>query len=348
MAQRGCSLRAICTGQHPGLQLIDFDFPPIPRIDLRCVAETDPFDHAGRIAAAFERHMTPPPALVICQGDTASAFGGAIAARKFSLPLAHVEAGLRSFDRHHPWPEEDFRVAIDRHAQLLFAPTEEAATNLRTQGVKGSVHVTGNSGVDMLKRRIAQLAPVQQSQDKALHLLVTCHRRENWGRPLDQVMAALSRLAMLGTYRIDVVMHPNPAIRCKWTKALGDHDNIVLHRALRHAEMLRAMRDADLILSDSGGMQEEAPYLGTPLFILRQRTERPEGIETGQLRLIGTDTDRIIEEVEQLFASPARLAAMRAKAEPYGDGKAGQRIARIIADHFARSSVRPAAAGSVR
>ncbi|WP_265535926.1 non-hydrolyzing UDP-N-acetylglucosamine 2-epimerase [Sphingomicrobium astaxanthinifaciens] len=328
----GLAVRLVETGQHADLPRAGVGFGALDRRSLGCVTGDDPFAYARACAATYAQTCAARPAMILVQGDTASAYGGALAAGWLGVPLAHVEAGLRSHDRANPWPEEDFRRAIDRMAALHFAPTELAAANLADEGHARSVHVTGNSGVDALKAMLATLPPPQRREDATRRLLVTCHRRENWGRPLGDLAAAIGTLAARHrAIRIDVALHPNPSIAQAWAAALGGTARVRLLEAMSHRDMLLAMRDSDLILSDSGGMQEEAPYLGTPLFILRRRTERPEGIDTGQLKLIGIEREAIVREVTRFLDNADATAAMTSAAEPYGDGRAAPRIAAIIA-----------------
>ena len=276
--------------------------------------------------------LSDAPALVIVQGDTSSALGGALASRRASVPLAHVEAGLRTGDPLRPWPEESYRVRIDRHAQLLFAATELSAENLQLEQVAGEIHVTGNTGVDALLPVIAALPPARVHDRAKPRLLVTCHRRESWREGLHEIAAALLQLAAELSARIDFVLHPNPHVASLMRKLLGARGGITLLAPCSHRELVERMAGADIILSDSGGMQEEAPSLGVPLLVLRQTTERPEGIFSGNMRLVGTSTARIVEEVRQLLANPVAYAAMSRRAFPYGDGHAAPRIARIVDD----------------
>ena len=331
----GRDLRLIHTGQHPLPEWQRAPFPDVPLVDLAVPSDGDPFAYVGRVATALRSRVEPAAALVMVQGDTASAYGGARAARLAGLPLAHVEAGLRSFDRRNPWPEEDFRIAIDRASDLLFAPTALARDRLREERLRGEIHVTGNSGVDAVLRELEMLGP-EPPNDKYRRILVTCHRREHWGAPLDRIMGAIDRLSRRDLALIRVVMHPNPAVQARWRACLSDRENVTLDDPLSYRDMLTAMRDSHLILSDSGGMQEEAPYIGTPLFILREATERPEGIRTGQLKLVGTDPDTIFTEVEHFFRRRWVRARMRRRGRPYGTGKAGERIAQITGEWLDR------------
>ncbi|MGZ2410712.1 UDP-N-acetylglucosamine 2-epimerase (non-hydrolyzing) [Sphingomonas sp. F9_3S_D5_B_2] len=268
--------------------------------------------------------------LVVVQGDTSTALGGALASVRASVPLAHVEAGLRTGDRLRPWPEEAYRVRIDRHAQLLFAATPLSASNLAREGVAGEVHITGNTGVDALLS-VAPKLPDSSVRERAGHrLLVTCHRRESWRDGLHRIGEALLHLARDGSTHIDFVVHPNPHVATQMRSLLQDQPGITLLEPCSHPELVQRMSGADIILSDSGGMQEEAPTLGIPLLVLRDKSERPEGISSGNMRLVGTSAERIISEVRRLLDDPVAYATMSRKAYPYGDGRAAPRIAAII------------------
>ena len=263
------------------------------------------------------------------QGDTSSALGAALAGFVTGVPVAHVEAGLRTRDPALPWPEEEFRTAIDARAELLFAPTELSRSNLADEGVPGEIHVTGNTGIDALLR-VARAMPPREARSSPSKILVTCHRRESWGDGLQSIAAALLELARNQATRIDFVLHPNPHVAATMSALLAGYPAISLIAPCGHSELVHRMRDCDLILSDSGGMQEEAPTLGVPLLVLRAKTERPEGIATGNMRLVGTETDSIVRETQRLLADPNALAAMARPAFPYGDGQAGKRIAETV------------------
>ena len=273
------------------------------------------------------------PGLLIVQGDTASALGGALAAFAAAVPVAHVEAGLRSFDPGSPWPEEEFRTAIDARADLLFAPTQISAANLEAEGVKGRVIVTGNTGIDALKA-IAAPTPPRPSHGGRLKLLVTCHRRESWGAGLQAIANAMLELVAIHPLSVDVVLHPNPAVASTMRSLLAGKNAIRLLEPLGHAQMVAAMQSCNILLSDSGGMQEEAPALGVPLLVLRDKTERPEGVASGNMLLVGTDRQRIVAGVIRLL-DPAVRAAMSRPAFPYGDGHSADRIATHIAGFLA-------------
>jgi UDP-N-acetylglucosamine 2-epimerase (non-hydrolysing) len=274
------------------------------------------------------------PAMIIVQGDTASVFAGALVGFYERTPVGHVEAGLRSGDKWRPYPEEIFRrlagVVADRH----FAPTREAADNLLAEGVRADrIHVTGNTVVDALLHAGAR---PHEIRDAALReavesgrrlILVTAHRRESFGAPLREAFGALREIADRFS---DVVLvypvHPNPNVRAAAAEVLGGHERIRLTAPLDYLDPVSALRIADLAITDSGGIQEEAPSFGTPVLVLREVTERPEGVRAGVARLVGTDRERIVTEACAILAGERRAAPHN----PYGDGEAGARIADIV------------------
>ncbi len=320
------------TGQHPGLELADHGLAGFPATPINCPGQPDPMLHADLVRAALKRLLPlDPPDLLVVQGDTSSALGGALAAQEAGIALAHVEAGLRTHDPNQPWPEEENRVIIDRLSNLLFAPTTANAANLRRGHVSGEVHVTGNSGIDALAALVGPL-PVKPRRRwlprRGFTLLVTCHRRENWLAGLDGLAKALIELAM-EKVRSDVLLPPNPKVTERMTALLGGQRNIRLIPPQSHAATIAAMRSVDLVLSDSGGMQEEAPALGVPLLVLRDKTERPEGLASGTMELVGTDPARIVAAVRRLRSDRSALALMRQPAMPFGDGQSAPRIAAL-------------------
>lgn len=330
LSRRGFIPRLVLTGQHADLDPADHDLGGYPALRLRCAGMADPDAHAHAVAAALKLHFGGGPDLLVVQGDTSSAYGGALSGYCAGVAVAHVEAGLRSHDPAMPWPEEGYRTAIDAQAELLFAPTELAAANLKRERVPGAIFVTGNSGIDAFLGTLDALPP-QRVRDRGLpRLLVTCHRRENWGEGLRSLAEALRTLAADGLARIDVLLHPNAHVSAAIHGLLGGRHGISLLPPCSHRELAAHMRDCDLMLSDSGGVQEEAPAIGLPLLVLREKTERPEAIATGNMRLVGTDSARIQAAVRSLLADPVELAAMARPSLPYGDGRAGERMASII------------------
>ena len=330
LAERGISPSLVLTGQHRDLDPFDFGLGELPAERLGCPGEQDPHRHVGAVTAAFLPSVARSPDLVVVQGDTSSALGAALAGFTAGVPVAHVEAGLRTYDAQLPWPEEEYRTAIDARADLLFAPTEVAADNLRGEQVPGEIHVTGNTSIDAILALEAQLPTAPLRNGKRPKLLVTAHRRESWGEGLRSIADALHELA--SDADIDFVLHPNRHVAAAMRGLLCEAAHIRLIEPCGHREIVERMRNADLILSDSGGIQEEAPALGVPLLVLREKTERPEGLASGSACLVGTSTDRIVTEAHRLLHDPAKLAQMRKRSFPYGDGKSGRRIAKIIED----------------
>jgi len=330
LAARGWPPALILTGQHPLDDLPSFDLEGFASVRLGCAGEDDPHQQVRGVTRAMAPLLEDPPRMLVVQGDTSSALGGALAGFAADVLVAHVEAGLRTHDATLPWPEEEYRTAIDARAELLFAPTELAAKNLRAENVPGAIHVTGNSGIDALLTVEAQLPTPTPRHGELRRILVTCHRRESWGDGMTSVAEALLELARDAGTQIDFVLHPNPSIATAMRGLVGGRPNIALLEPCSHRELVRRMRDSTLILSDSGGMQEEAPALGVPLLVLRAKTERPEGIATGNMLLVGTDRDRIVSETRRLLSDPFAYAAMSRRALPYGDGRASERIAEIM------------------
>jgi len=326
----------VLTGQHPRLDPEEFGLGAFPAERLDCPGEENPHRHVRAVTAALLRRLAALPDLLVVQGDTSSALGGALAGFTSGVPVAHVEAGLRTHDPRLPWPEEEYRAAIDAAAELLFAPTDIAAANLRAEQVPGTIHVTGNTSIDALLAAEADLAPAAPRADGRPRILVTCHRRESWGEGLESIAAALRELSSLAA--IDFVLHPNPHVSAEMRRLLGQCPGVSLMDPCSHRALLQRMRDSDLVLSDSGGVQEEAPALGVPLLVLRDKTERPEGIAAGNARLVGTSTARIVTQARALLADPQALAAMRRRSFPYGDGHAAERIAALVADWLERPS----------
>lgn len=338
LQRRSLRVRLLLTGQHP-LALADYGLLPDFLVQLDWPAGTTP-RRAAEAAAAAIQPVLGWTSLVLVQGDTSSALAGALGAKLRKIPIAHVEAGLRSHNSAQPWPEEDFRVEIDRFAALLFAPTPLNAANLRREGVHGEVHVTGNTASDAVLAK----APPPRERSAQPKMLVTCHRRESWGEGLERVAEALRRIAAQKMIATDFVLHPNPHVAGEMRRLLGEPAAVRLLEPCTHEEMLSAMQSVDLVLSDSGGMQEEAATLGVPLLVLRDATERPEAIVSGNMKLVGTDPERIVRAVRRLMNAPELLSAMRGRSMPYGDGDAADRIGTVIAEWLNRRMIGETAA----
>ena len=282
------------------------------------------------------------PDWVVVQGDTATAMCGALAAYYRKIPVAHVEAGLRSGNIHHPWPEEVNRKVIGSFAALHFAPTETAAAALLRENVAPeTVHVTGNTVIDALRwitRRIGEqpelaegLAGLEARFAGKRIVGVTSHRRENFGGGLEAIAEAIRRLAARDDLALIFPVHPNPNVRKVMEGALSGLPNVALLEPLDYPHFARLLDICCLMLTDSGGVQEEAPALGKPVLVMRETTERPEGVEAGTARLVGTDADRIVAEATRLLDDPAAYAAMAQAHNPFGDGHSARRICDLLA-----------------
>jgi UDP-N-acetylglucosamine 2-epimerase len=328
----------VLTGQHAGLAPFFTGLAPEAITELR-------FDPRGRSAVALReslhgllcRHLDGDrPDLVLVHGDTTTALAGAFAAGDCGIPVGHVEAGLRSFDLRQPWPEEGHRVVIDALSALLFAPTERAAANLRREWrVKGDIRVTGNTGIDALLDIARGLPPAVPFRGGRRRILVTCHRKENQGEAAAQVCHALKRLVQELPVAVELPLHTNPKVRAALERGLAGEPFVRLHEPLAYAEMVTLMARCWIILTDSGGLQEEGPALGKPVLVLRAVTERPEALATGNLELVGTEPERIVGAVRSLVEDGAKLARMSRPCFAFGDGRAAPRIAAAVEDWLA-------------
>jgi UDP-N-acetylglucosamine 2-epimerase len=333
LAERGLEQEVYLTGQHRGLAGT-FDF--LPEAQVRDLAINTREQSAGEISETIHYELCGRldrrrADLVLVQGDTSSAYAGALAARDRGIAVAHVEAGLRTYDRQQPWPEEGHRIDIDALSNLLFAPSELAASNLATEpNVHGTVHLTGNSGIDaLLQARPAEPSLPPPSSGRR-RILLTCHRRENQGEPLREIALACRRMARELPVELVLPLHPSPQLRRTLERLLGGVPHIRLIEALDHEANIALMRTSWLILTDSGGIQEEAPALGKPVLVLRNVTERAEAIETANAELVGTDSDRIFNAVSALLEDGQRYRRMATPSFPFGDGQASRRIADVI------------------
>jgi UDP-N-acetylglucosamine 2-epimerase (non-hydrolysing) len=303
-----------------------------PDVDLDLMRpDQTPNELAARLFAALDPLLAETaPDWLLVQGDTTTAFAGAWAAFHRRVRVGHVEAGLRTGDLAQPFPEEANRRAIDLLADALFAPTARARGALLGEGVPAErVHLTGNTVVDALER-IAERLPEAPAPDGSV--LITLHRRESFGAPLAGILAALRELALaFPAVRFVYPVHPNPNVRGPAHRTLSGLANFELHEPFDYLEMVRRLRSARLVMTDSGGLQEEAPAFGKPVLVLRDKTERPEGIEAGVAQLAGTDPARIAAAASRLLTDEDAWRAMTAAVNPYGDGRAGERIAGILA-----------------
>ena len=340
------TVRTCVTAQHRGLLdqvLAIADLHPDIDLDLMEPGQTLDRLTARLLTGLGEVMDRERPDWVVVQGDTATAMAGALAAYYRQIPVAHVEAGLRSGDIYHPWPEEVNRRIVAPIARLHFAPTDTAAQALIAENIDpATIHVTGNTVVDALHWTLARveavpalaaaLDPVLAPLAGKRLVLVTTHRRENFGGGMAAIARALVRLADRGDTALLFPVHPNPQVGPVMDAIIGDRPEIVRIAPLDYPNFVRALSRCDLVLSDSGGVQEEAPALGKPVLVMRETTERPEGVAAGTARLVGTDEDRIVHEVSTLLNDSEAYAAMARAHNPFGDGHAAGRIAELIAD----------------
>jgi UDP-N-acetylglucosamine 2-epimerase (non-hydrolysing) len=297
-------------------------------------------DTAGNLLRAFGRQFADSrPNLILVQGDTTTAMAAALAGFYAQIPVVHVEAGLRSGDLAHPFPEEANRQIIDSVSEILLPPTPQAQWNLCRAGFAVErCPVTGNTVVDALQQLCASHSPVLHGtglEEADLVgrqlILVTMHRRESWGGDLEAICGAIREIAECrSNIMVALPVHPNPNVRRPVRKLLAEHPRIKLLSPLEYIPFLALMRRAYLILTDSGGVQEEAPSLGVPVLVLRKTTERPEAAEAGLARIIGTDPNVIVEHVEELLKDEQAYRQMTTAINPYGDGLASQRIVEVL------------------
>lgn len=278
------------------------------------------------------------PHIVLVQGDTTTAFAAALAAFYQKIPVGHVEAGLRTDDILDPFPEEANRRLVSQITTLHFPPTDKSVANLDASGVCGTVIKTGNTVIDALQT-VASNAPVCDvpglDWDQYRVLLSTVHRRENWGEPLQNIARGfLQILEKFEDAALLLPLHRNPTVREPLKAALGSHPRTFLVEPLDYGQLVGAMRRCYLLLTDSGGLQEEAPGLGKPVLVLRETTERPEATEAGTAKLVGTNPDVITAKASQLLGDPAAYDTMARAINPFGDGKASERIVKAVQQYF--------------
>ena len=336
----GVRVRLVATSQHRELlaQALG-EFALVADLDLDLMRPDQSLaDSSARALVALDRVMAVErPALVLAQGDTTTVLAAALAAFYRRVPFGHVEAGLRTYQADRPFPEEKNRVLAGHLAAIHFAPTPQARANLIREAIDpATIWLTGNTGIDALRWVVDQLPPRPAPGDSPSRtILLTAHRRENLGAPLAAICAAV--LDLVARYPDLVVrfpVHPNPTVRAQVAERLGGIDRIHLVAPAGYREFVALMRSSWLILTDSGGIQEEGPALGVPVLVLRDETERPEAVDAGTVRLVGTDRDQIIAAVAQLWTDPIAYQQASTATNPYGDGFAAERIVRVIAARF--------------
>jgi UDP-N-acetylglucosamine 2-epimerase (non-hydrolysing) len=344
---RGDMVASVCvTAQHRDMldQVLAFA-EVVPDYDLDLMQAGQSLDGlSARIMLEVSAVLRKArPDRVVVQGDTTTAMTSALAAFYHRIPVSHVEAGLRSGDISSPWPEEANRKIVGQIADQHFAPTERAARALAGEGVPCErIHTTGNTVVDallMTRRKIASEPRWQSGRASLLNLtegrraiLATCHRRENFGRGVQSVAAALADIAARDDVHILMPVHPNPNVSTVFRTRLAGHPRISLLPPLGYVDFVSALDHAALVLTDSGGVQEEAPALGKPVLVLRDNTERPEAVEAGTARLVGTNRRRIVEETERLLDDTAHYRSMATAHNSFGDGFASERILGALLD----------------
>jgi len=346
LQRRGAFRVITClTGQHREMldQVVD-EFSLSVDYDLKIMRERQTLGH---ITSAVLNGLDPileasKPDMVLVHGDTTTTFAAALAAYYRMLPVAHVEAGLRTDTIYNPYPEEINRRLVDRLAEVYYAPTVAARDALLHEGASASsILVTGNTVIDALLVTAASDPPAwEPGLEKALKrpgpkVLVTVHRRENWGTPMEQVAQAIKRVGEAHpSVTFIFPIHLNPVVRTTFHTALDDVKQVVFVEPLAYRPFVHLMKSVDVVISDSGGVQEEAPTLGKPVLVMRRTTERPEGIAAGTARLVGTDSSVIAEQLLRLLNDRAAYEQMANAVNPYGDGHAAVRIADHLEHRF--------------
>jgi UDP-N-acetylglucosamine 2-epimerase (non-hydrolysing) len=335
-------VRVCVTAQHREMldQVLEaFQVAPDHDLDLMLPGQTL-FQSTSRIIAGLEPVLREEqPAMVIVQGDTTTTLCGALAAFYARIPVAHVEAGLRTHDLRQPFPEEMNRVLASHLTALHFAATEKAAENLQAEGVSpDSIHVTGNTGIDAvlfvrdgLEQGTLDGGTSFNWLDPSKKLIVvTAHRRESFGGGFERICRALAKIADRDDVEIVYPVHPNPNVRGPVERLLGNHPRIHLIDPLDYEPFVFLMERSHIIITDSGGVQEEAPSLGKPVLVMRDTTERPEAVDAGTVILVGTSRERIVKEANRLLNDDAHYGRMAQAMNPYGDGQAAKRIRAVI------------------
>ena len=319
-----------------------FDITPDRDLDMMQHGQTHSDITARALTGLEEVMKEEKPDLVLVHGDTATTFAGALAAFYQKIPVGHVEAGLRTYDKYQPFPEEMNRKLTGALTDLHFAPTETAKKHLLLENVdENSIYVTGNTAIDVLSTTFHEdyrftvevLNTIDYEHNKVIAM--TAHRYENLGQPLENICEAV--LETVNNHEDVIVVyavHLNPKVQEVAHRILGNHPRIFLPNPLELEDMHNLMAKSYLVMTDSGGLQEEVPSLGKPVLVLREKTERPEGVEAGTLKLVGTDKKVIIEAAHELLTNQGSYDAMAGAKNPYGDGHASERIVDIIKTHF--------------
>jgi UDP-N-acetylglucosamine 2-epimerase (non-hydrolysing) len=328
---RHAHVTTLCSGQHTKLAqepLEWFGITPDDHIKVAAKSRTLA-TLTGAMLAPMERMIAKHrPDVVMAQGDTTTVLVAALTAFYADIPFAHVEAGLRTGNLRAPFPEEFNRVAADRLARWHFCPTRGAVANLRAEGIDASsVYLTGNTGIDALRLALERVPPAPAGNRGLRRILLTAHRRENQGSRMEAICRAVIALVKeFDDVEFAIPVHPSPAVRGTFERLRVAHDRVQLLPPLSYPRLVAEMAGAHLIVTDSGGIQEEAPCLKKPVLIMRDVTERPEAVELGVARLVGAETASIVSAVRELLTDDAMYAKMAAGGSPYGDGYAAERI----------------------
>jgi UDP-N-acetylglucosamine 2-epimerase (non-hydrolysing) len=337
----GFETQVVLTGQHR--EMVDqvmqlFDLSAQHDLAIMQPKQTLTDITCGALRGLESLFQQLQPRMVLVQGDTTTAFAAALAAFYQKIPVGHVEAGLRTEELFNPYPEEANRRLVSQVTQLHFAPTSLAVENLRRSGVLGEIHQTGNTVIDALlavadRQPSCDIPNLDWSQYRTI--LATVHRRENWGQPLEDIAQGfLKVLNQFEDTALLLPLHRNPIVREPLTAILGSHPRVFLTEPLDYTELVGAMQRCYLLLTDSGGIQEEAPSLGKPVLVLRETTERPEAVMAGTAKLIGTQPETIFNETAELLSNPTAYEAMANAVSPFGDGLAADRIVQIVEQYF--------------
>jgi UDP-N-acetylglucosamine 2-epimerase (non-hydrolysing) len=335
----GDGVRILATGQHRSLldqALADFGLTADDDLELMRPDQSLADLTARALTALSRTFEKQKPDLVLAQGDTTTVFCAALACYYNRIPFGHVEAGLRTGRRYYPFPEEKNRELAGHLAEVHFAPTAGARYNLLREGIDPTtVHVTGNTVIDALLMTAGRQVSLPVKPSTSRYLLVTAHRRENFGVPLREICRALLELTdRYPDLSVVYPVHPNPNVRRVVDEWLVDHDRIHLIEPTGYPEFVALMKNAYALVTDSGGVQEEGPSLGKPVLVLRDETERPEAVQAGTVQLVGWHRDVIVSAVSDLIERPDVYARFARAVNPYGDGRAADRIAAVLRERY--------------
>lgn len=329
----------VSTGQHKEmLQQVFEVFKVQPDIDLGLMVPGQSLSSmSSRMIAELDKAFAQfEPDYVFAQGDTTTTFIASLVAFYRGTPFGHIEAGLRTHNIRNPFPEEFNRQATSLIATHHFAPTDESAANLRKENVPSeAIFVTGNTGIDAVLAVAQAVEQTWYPDHNGPLVLVTMHRRENWGAPMREAATAINDVTLENPdVKVVVAMHKNPDVRAILTEVFGTNPQVDLIEPPEYMQFVKLMQRSDLILTDSGGVQEEAPSFGKPILVLRETTERPEGLEAGFSQLVGTDREVILREYRSFMQDRGKLKSRESTQNPYGDGQASARILNTLKEHF--------------